>query len=92
MNEWAQLVDRYAGELKKFEMICSFCGQGLTETIINTECVENCKKKDRLDQDHMSVYFTDEQPDASIFGTRRHFFAKPSNKNFKVAEAEGLQD
>lgn len=26
MNEWARLVDRYAGELKKYELVCSFCG------------------------------------------------------------------
>lgn len=26
MNEWARLVDRYAAELKKYELVCSFCG------------------------------------------------------------------
>lgn len=26
MNEWARLVDRYANELKKYELICAFCG------------------------------------------------------------------
>ena len=26
MNEWARLVDRYACELKKYELVCSFCG------------------------------------------------------------------
>ena len=31
MNEWARLVDRYASELKKYEMVCAFCGQSLTD-------------------------------------------------------------
>ena len=41
MNEWARLVDRYAGELKKYEMVCAFCGQHLAENNINTECMDN---------------------------------------------------
>lgn len=41
MNEWARLVDRYAGELKKYEMVCAFCGQHLAENNINSECMDN---------------------------------------------------
>jgi hypothetical protein len=41
MNEWARLVDRYASELKKYELVCSFCGQHLSDTNINSECLEN---------------------------------------------------
>ena len=41
MNEWARLVDRYASELKKYELICAFCGQHLSDTNINTECHDN---------------------------------------------------
>ena len=26
MNEWARLVDRYASELKKYELVCAYCG------------------------------------------------------------------
>lgn len=26
MEEWARLVDKYACELKKFDMVCAFCG------------------------------------------------------------------
>jgi hypothetical protein len=43
MNEWARLVDRYAAELKKYELVCSFCGQHLSDGNINTECIENTK-------------------------------------------------
>ena len=41
MNEWARLVDRYGAELKKFDIICAFCGQHLSDQNINTECSEN---------------------------------------------------
>ena len=41
MNEWARLVDRYASELKKYELVCAFCGQHLADSNINTECLEN---------------------------------------------------
>jgi hypothetical protein len=35
MNEWARLVDRYASELKKYELVCSFCGQHLADANVN---------------------------------------------------------
>jgi len=41
MNEWARLVDRYASELKKYELVCSFCGLHLSDTNVNSECNEN---------------------------------------------------
>ncbi len=41
MNEWARLVDRYAAELKKYELVCAFCGQHLADTNVNSECSEN---------------------------------------------------
>jgi len=41
MNEWARLVDRYAAELKKYELVCAFCGQHLADSNINGECIEN---------------------------------------------------
>ena len=41
MNEWARLVDRYAAELKKYELVCAFCGEHLSETNVNEPCREN---------------------------------------------------
>jgi len=26
MNEWARLVDKYASELKRYDLVCAFCG------------------------------------------------------------------
>ena len=44
MNEWARLVDRYASELKKYELVCGFCGQHMSDQNVNGECLENASK------------------------------------------------
>lgn len=74
MNEWARLVDRYASELKKYELVCSFCGQHLSDANVNTECPENGPKpgygptSGRSGHQHPSdisqhmLFFTDEEP------------------------------
>ena len=41
MNEWAKLVDRYGSELKKFDLVCAFCGQHMNDHNVNTDCIEN---------------------------------------------------
>jgi hypothetical protein len=41
MNEWARLVDRYATELKRYELVCAFCGQYLSNDTVNTPCADN---------------------------------------------------
>ena len=41
MHEWAKLVDLYAAELKKYQVVCSFCGGHLDEKIVNTVCPFN---------------------------------------------------
>ena len=84
MNEWAQLVDRYAGELKKYEMVCAFCGQYMSDHNINCDCADNSLTKEQMDQETAQVFFTEDEPDAAIFGKRRHWFGKPSQKNFKL--------
>jgi len=40
-NHWISLVDSYAGELKKYQLICSFCGVHLDENAVNTDCHKN---------------------------------------------------
>jgi len=41
MNEWARLVDKYAGELKRYDLVCAFCGQHMSDNTVNTDCVDN---------------------------------------------------
>jgi palmitoyltransferase len=76
MNEWAKLIDMYAGELKRYQIICSFCGVHLDETIVNQKCSSNAADP--------GEYFTEEAPGADAIGTHRHHFGKPSaNKGLK---------
>lgn len=35
MEEWAKLVDKYANELKKYDMVCAFCGQHMSDLTVN---------------------------------------------------------
>jgi len=94
MNEWARLVDRYASELKKYELVCAFCGQHLADSNVNAECSENMvslgaqakggSKAPPLPSDRSQVvYYTDEDPPQEVFGNKRHFFARPSLKGYK---------
>jgi hypothetical protein len=46
MNEWARLVDRYAAELKKYELVCAFCGQHMAESNVNSDCADNSQQRD----------------------------------------------
>lgn len=98
MNEWARLVDRYAGELKKYEMVCAFCGQHLLDSNVNTECGDNYQLKPGMgshaDVSHSEtgglIYFTEEEPDTAIFGKRRHWFGRPSMRGYKAPTQQDM--
>jgi len=92
MNEWARLVDRYASELKKYELVCSFCGQHLSDANVNGECPENTQRVPPVTsgRTHLSdisgpqmLYFTDEEPAHECIGNRRHHFGRPSLRGYK---------
>ena len=72
MEEWAKLVDRYAGELKKYDLVCAFCGQHLSDLTANTDCIENNSMFDSY------TYFTEEEPAQHIIHKGRHWFGHPS--------------
>lgn len=93
MNEWARLVDRYGSELKKFELVCSFCGQHMSDHNVNSDCQENNQNNMRgrasasqnsinmgSDIGHISMYYTEDEPPMDFVGKKRHFFGKPSLK------------
>jgi hypothetical protein len=98
MNEWARLVDRYASELKKYELVCAFCGQHMSDQNVNLECQENQTKSfinaggatgrsmhqmSANDVSQQMLFFTDEEPPQDHMGSRRHFFGRPSLKGYK---------
>jgi palmitoyltransferase len=72
MEEWAKLVDRYANELKKYDLVCAFCGQHLSDLTANSDCIENNSMFDSY------TYFTDEEPPQHIHSKNRHWFSRPS--------------
>lgn len=66
MNEWAKLVDKYAIELKKYDLVCAYCGQTMNQHTANTECADNTGSTDHL--------YTEEEPFNHPKG--RHWFGK----------------
>lgn len=56
MEEWARLVDKYAHELKKFDLVCAFCGQHMSDLSVNADCLENNSMFDSY------TFFTEEEP------------------------------
>lgn len=44
MNEWAKLTDKFADELKKFQMVCFFCAQMMDDKNVNKKCKANVNK------------------------------------------------
>ena len=67
MNEWAKLVDKYAQELKKYDMVCAYCGQTLNPLTVNTECADNNGSNDNL--------YTEQEPDGHP--RNKHGFGRP---------------
>ena len=72
MNEWARLVDKYANELKKYDLVCAYCGQHLSDQTVNTHCADNSNNFD-------GCYFTEEEPSHVQRG--RHWFGRPTHKS-----------
>jgi len=66
-----RLVDKFAAELKKYQLICHYCGAMLDQKIINGHCDANTRPQGA------TVSHTEEKPDKSYNGNRRHFFGTP---------------
>lgn len=80
--EWVKLSDRYALELKKYTIVCSFCGKYLDGTTVNTECEAN-------EQFYLHFYFTKRAPPKASHNNKRHFFSEPVDdldERLKAAE------
>jgi len=72
MEEWAKLVEKYANELKKYDMVCAFCGQHMSDLTVNADCMENNSLFDAYQ------FFTEEEPEERFIHKNRHWFGKPS--------------
>ncbi len=72
MEEWAKLVDKYAHELKKFDLVCAFCGQHMSDLSVNADCLENNSMFDSY------TFFTEDEPQQHFIHKGRHWFGRPS--------------
>ena len=83
IEEKAKLSDKYDKDLKKFMIVCSFCGKYIDKKTINSECQAN-------EQFYLNFYFTKEAPPMNLINTKRHYFGEPVSNNlselFKIAE------
>lgn len=69
--EWVKLSDKYAHELKKYNLVCHFCGCYIEENTINELCTKNSEENVEKHE------FTEKNPPSAIINTKRHFFAVP---------------
>jgi palmitoyltransferase len=72
VNEWAKLTDKFSGELRRYQMICFYCGSVVDENSVNTPCTAN--NRTALPP---GFGYTTADPDKTYHGIRRHFFSQP---------------
>jgi hypothetical protein len=73
--EWSKLSDKYASELKKYNMVCTFCGCYLDNVKINEHC--KCNKDKEL---HSTNEYTKHKPPSYTCGNNRHYFSEPTEE------------
>ena len=72
IEEWSKLSDKYANELKKYNLVCAYCGCYLDNIKINEKCLSNSSKT------FTNKKYTIELPDVNVNGTGRHWFSAPT--------------
>lgn len=86
IEEWIKLSDKYQKELKKYEVVCSFCGKYIDNSTINSDCEANI-------QFYLNFFFTKVPPPSNMINTGKHFFGEPvDNLNELLGIAENLRD
>lgn len=71
------LLDDYAVELKKFQLICTFCGVHLDHIAVNLDCPKNKLISDVKEFVPPTHFYSSIVPPKEFFATGRHFFVKP---------------
>ena len=72
--EWSKLSDKYANELKKYNLVCAYCGCYLDNIKINENCSCNSSKT------FTNKKYTTELPEDKVNGTGRHWFSAPTEE------------
>ena len=83
MNQWVSLVDNFACELKKYQLICSFCGIHLDGNGVNTDCPKNPLVTDVADFIPPAHFYSSTIPTREFFANGRHFFVRPDDDNIE---------
>ena len=78
VNSWAKLTDKYAEDVKKFQLICFYCAEALTEENVNEPCLLNKNKE----LNSAFGGFTAKAPKDKYHGNLRHFFSEPGQEIF----------
>ena len=78
IEEWSKLSDKYANELKKYNLVCAYCGCYLDNIKINDKCSCNSSKI------FTNKKYTTEVPHSSVNGTGRHWFSAPTEYENKM--------
>ena len=73
IEKWAKLSEKYVSELKKYNLICRFCGCTLDESTVNSSCEKNfnIEEQELLEIKNSITNKSIE----GIIGTKRHYFA-----------------
>lgn len=79
------MADKYALELKRYYLVCHFCGCFLDENVINSVCLKN---SNTVKPDERGT-FTINTVSQEYLNTKRHFFGTPKmenshNKNMEI--------
>ena len=74
IEEWSKLSDKYANEIKKYNLVCAYCGCYLDNIKINEKCSSNSSKT------FTNKKYTIELPDVNVNGTGRHWFSAPTEE------------
>ena len=82
--EWAKLSDKYSMELKKYHLVCHFCGCFLAEETVNSLCARNSQEIVEKGKNSSKI------APSEILNTHRHFFGPPT-KEFELKIAAGTE-
>ena len=80
MDQWVSLVDNFATELKKYQLICAFCGVHLDENSVNLDCPKNPLITDVADFVPPTYFYATTIPTKDFFANGRHFFVRPDEE------------
>ena len=77
IEKWAKLSEKYASELKKYNLICKFCGCALDENTVNSSCEKNYNiEGQELLEIQNSI---NNKSIEGIIGSKRHYFVPLKN-------------